>query len=333
MPKPLLLYNAIYDYTAERLVSLMTEVPENEDIEMYINSPGGSVFAGWSIIGAMQKRSGKKNITVMGMAASMGAFMILFADKREALNVSQFLLHRADGYVENEEDQKWLDNINKDLRKQMEMRLKMDVFEDVTGVSMNDLFDPKKRINVWLDSKQAKQIGLIDKIIKLEPKQAEALNEKFVAFADFTEPTQEPTQRSEQPVKTISNNNPKNEKMTLAEFMAQHPELYAQICKDAVSNERIRVRAYMAYLEYDKETVLKAIKDGDEFTAATASEMSVKMTAHIGKTNLEADGSGEKPKTEKAKEEAEKTAEQKAVDKEIEAVETAGKDYVKSYKW
>jgi ATP-dependent Clp protease protease subunit len=183
MPKPLLIYSAIYDYIAEMVVNLINDVPENENLDVYVNSPGGSVFAGWSIIGVMQKRSGETNMSVMGIAASMAAFMLLFADKREGLNVSQYLLHRADGYVEDEDQQKWLDNINKDLRKQMEMRLKMDVFAEVTGVTMDELFDPKKRINVWLNAKQAKQIGLIDKIIKLEPKQAESMSKQFVAFA------------------------------------------------------------------------------------------------------------------------------------------------------
>lgn len=336
MPKPLLLYNAIYDYTAERLVNLMTEVPENEDIEMYINSPGGSVFAGWSIIGAMQKRSGKKNITVMGMAASMGAFMILFADKREALNVSQFLLHRADGYVESEEDQKWLDNINKDLRKQMEMRLNMQVFADVTGVSMDQLFDTKQRVNVWLNSKQAKQIGLIDKIIKLEPKQAEAMNEQFVAFADFSDPTQGlKTQRSDSQkleINSSNNNQKKVMKMTLAELQAQHPELCAQIQTAAIAAERDRIGSYMAFLDIDKENVVKAIKDGTAFTGAIMAEMTVKLTANIQKNNLEADGKAQKPKTETAKDEP-KTPEQQAIDLEIAAVETNAKELVKSYKF
>jgi ATP-dependent Clp protease, protease subunit len=319
MPKPLLLYNAIYDYSAERLVSLMTDIPDDEDIDMWVNSPGGSVFAGWAIIGAMQKRKGKKNMSVTGMAASMAAFMLLFADKREGLNVSQYLLHRADGYVENEEDQKFLDGINKDLRKQMEMRLNMDEFKNVTGYSMDELFDPKKRINVWLDSKQAKQIGLIDKIIKLEPKQAEAMNAQFVAFADFENPTQgAQSQRSEpeKPIENNTNNNQNRVKMTLAEIMAQHPELVAQIQTSAVTAERERVGAYMAFLDVDKENVVKAIKDGTAWNSAVMAEMTVKLTAHVGKTKLEADGGGEKPKTD-----AEILAEKTAKEKELETFE------------
>jgi ATP-dependent Clp protease protease subunit len=320
MPKPLLLYNAIYDYSAERLVNLMTDIPDDEDIDMWVNSPGGSVFAGWAIIGAMQKRKGKKNMSVTGMAASMAAFMLLFADKREGLNVSQYLLHRADGYVENEEDQRFLDGINKDLRKQMEMRLNMEEFKNVTGYSMDELFDPKKRINVWLDSKQAKQIGLIDKIIKLEPKQAEAMNAQFVAFADFENPTQgAQSQRSEQtkPIENSSIINQKTKvKMTLAEILAQHPELVAQIQTGAVKAERERIGAYMAFIDIDKENVIKAIKEGSEFTSATMAEMTVKLTAHVGKTNLEADGKVEKPKTD-----AEILAEKTAKEKELETFE------------
>jgi len=69
MPKPLLLYNAIYDYSAERLVNLMTDIPDDEDIDMWVNSPGGRVFAGWSIIGPMQKRKGKIKTSIFGNAS------------------------------------------------------------------------------------------------------------------------------------------------------------------------------------------------------------------------------------------------------------------------
>lgn len=300
MAKPLLLYSGIWDYTAERLVNLMTDVPENEDLEIYMNSTGGSVFAGWAIIGAMNKRSGKKYILVAGMAASMAAFMLLFADKREGLNSSQYLLHRADGYVESEEDQKWLDNINKDLRKQMEMRMNMEVFNEVTGVTMDEIFDPKKRINVLLDASQAKKIGLIDKVIKLEPKEAKAFNEQFVAFADFSDPTQGTDPQRSEPTKPIESNiNPKKVvKMTLAELQAAHPELYAQIVTTATNAERDRVGSFMAFIEYDRENVIKAVNEGTAFTGKVMTEMTVKMTAQLQKTNLEADGKGEKPKTD-----------------------------------
>lgn len=315
--KPLLLFMPIYDIVAEAFVEKMNDIPVEDDIEVWINSPGGRVFAGWSIIGALQKRKGKTSVCVMGHAASMAFFFPLFADYSEALEVTKFMIHRADMYVETPEEQLFLDNINKDLRKQVEQRINQQLFTEITGVTFNDIFDPKQRKEVWINAKDAKKIGLINDVRKFTKKEIDSFSEKLVAFADFSEPTQEPTQRSEQPESNLNTNNNKNRvKMTLAEIMAQHPELVAQIQTGAVTAERERVGAYMAFLDVDKENVVKAVKEGTAFNSAVMAEMTVKLTAHVGKTKLEADGKGEKPKTD-----AEILAEKTAKEKDLETFE------------
>lgn len=297
--KPILLYMPIYDSVAQELVDIMNQTPSEQDLQIWMNSPGGRVFAGWSIIGPMVKREGKISISVFGHAMSMAVYLCLFADEVEALEVTQFMIHRADGYVENDDDQKLLDNINKDLRKQMETRLNMDVFQEVCGITIDEIFNSPTRKDVMLTAKQAKKLGLIDSIIKLTPSQVKAQASHFVAFADFSERTEiEETQRSVQ--EPESNNNPKNSKMTLAELRAQHPELVSAIEKDAISAERDRIGSYLAFLDVDKENVVKAIKEGTAFTGAVMAEMTVKLTAHVSKQNLIADGQeNPKPVTDK----------------------------------
>lgn len=325
--KPLLLFAPIYDSVAEEFVNKMNEVPENEPLDIWVNSPGGRVFAGWSIIGAMQKRTGKKTVTVMGHAASMAVFFALFADEVEALEVSQFMIHRADGYVDKPEDQEFLDRMNKDLRKQMEGRLNIDLFESVTGKTLDQIFDPKQRIDVWIDAKQAKKIGLVDRIKKLSPTEIKAYNEKFVAFADFEQRSPEDSQRSEVEQQTKENNNTKktDKKMTKAELKAQFPEVYAEIIQEGNSAgakaEQIRVKAWLAFLDTDKENVISSIKDGKEFTIDTQNEMIVKMQAKMTAKSIE-DDSSDKIATDKA---TDKTAEQK----ELEAFEAEVKEGVK----
>ena len=318
--KPILLFMPIYDSVAQEFVEKMNCIPEDQDIEIWVNSPGGRVFAGWSIIGPMQKRTGNINMSVFGHAMSMTIFLMLFATRVEALEVTQFMIHRADGYVENDEDQILLDNINKDLRKQMESRLNMDVFEQVCGCTMDDIFNSPTRKDIMLTAKQAKKLGLIDSIIKLSPEQIKAQASHFVAFADFSQRSEdEDTQRSEQ---TPIHNEPKTEKsMTLAELKAQHPELVSAIEKDAIAAERDRIGSFLAFIHVDKDNVIKAIKEGNQFTSAVMAEMTVKLTAHIGKTNLEADGKDQpKPGTTQVKDE--KTPEAQAVsdfEKNVEA--------------
>lgn len=332
MAKPLLLYAPIYDFVAEAFVDKMNDVPEGEDIDIWVNSPGGRVFAGWSIIGGMQKRTGKKKVTVMGHAASMAVYFALFADEVEALEVSQFMIHRADGYVETPEDQQFLDKINKDLRKQMELRLDVEAFEKSTGKTLDQIFDPSQRIDLWIDAKTAKKIGLVDKIKKLTPEETKAYSDKFVAFADFEgEQRSKPEpQRSEKEAE--NNNNQKSKKMNLTELKAQHPELVEAIQKEAVSAERNRVNSFLAFIDIDKENVIKATKEGSEFNSAVMAEMTVKLTAHITKGNIEGDSSNnEKPVTEKVTKEA--TAEEKEVEAEVKTVSANAQNFVKNFKF
>lgn len=324
--KPLLLFAPIYDYVASEFVDKMNDYPSDEDLEIWVNSPGGRVFAGWSIIGAMQKREGKNNVCIMGHAASMSVFFALFADYSEALEVTQFMIHRADGYVDTPEDQAFLDRINKDLRKKMEDRLNMDVFEQVTGKTMNDIFNPKDRINVWIDAKQAKKIGLINKIRKFEPNELKAYND-FVAFADFSQRSEDKSQRSdnfEEPESDYFSNNLNDKKMTLQEFKSQNPELYEQIYNsgktDGVKSEQTRVKTWLAYLDIDKENVITSIKEGKEFTTDVMAEMSVKMTARTTVDNIKADS--QKDIT------TDKTVDKTEAQKELEAFEKGVKEGV-----
>lgn len=292
--KPLLLFAPIYDLVATELVDKMNEIPEDEDIEIWLNSPGGRVFAGWSIIGAMQKRKGKCNMTIMGHAASMAVFFALFADNVEALEVTQFMIHRADGYIETPEDQAFLDKINKDLRNQMEKRLNMKIFEQVVGKKMDEIFDPKQRINVWIDAKQAKKIGLINSIKKLSPQEIKSYNQKLVSFLDFEQRSYEDiSQRSDYTDDALIINETINSNMTKSELKEKYPELYAEILNDGISagikQESIRTKSWIAYLDFDKENVIASIKEGKDFSSDIIAEMSVKMASHVMGEKIEKD--------------------------------------------
>lgn len=312
----------IYDEVAQDFVEKMNDIPQNEDIEIWMNCPGGRVFAGWSIIGPLQKREGKKTMCIYGHAMSMAVYMALYCDNVEALEVTQFMIHRADGYVENDDDKLLLDNINKDLKKQMESRLNMDVFQEVCGCTIEDIFNNEKRRDIMLTAKQAKKLGLINSIKKLTPKEIKSFSENFVAFADFTgEQRRDPEQRSESVNDNNNNNQKTNTKMTKEELKAQHPALYAEIIADGhsagIKAEQVRVKSWLAYLDIDKENVLASVKDGKDFTPDVMAEMSVKM---MGKATAEkiAEDSPEAIATKKADE---KTAEQKEVDAFMKEVE------------
>ena len=172
MAKPILLYNAIYPDIAEILTEKILENPEDESIELWINSPGGSLTAGWSILAALNESRSKINMTVTGDASSMAFYMLLFADNVKAYDTSNFLIHRAGSMWEemmNEDELKDLDSRNKVIRKKLEAKIDAAKFEEVTKKKFDDIFSMEGRIDVRLTAQQAKKIGLVDEIAKLNP--------------------------------------------------------------------------------------------------------------------------------------------------------------------
>jgi ATP-dependent protease ClpP protease subunit len=307
--KPLLLYAPIYDVVAQEFVEKMNEIPEDEDIEIWMNCPGGRVFAGWSIIGPLQKRSGNKKLSIFGHAMSMAIFLTFYCDEVEALEVTQFMLHRADAYIENDEDRVLLDNINKDLRRQMESRLNMDIFEEVCGTTMDDIFKAEKRRDVMLTAKQAKKIGLIDRIMKLTPEQVKAYSEHFVAYADFSQRSEDTSksQRSDEYVDIegvtdleVNNNSneQKNKKfMNKDELKAQQPELYNTIYNEGLEagkkigadQEFDRVSAHLVFVETDAKATRTAIEERKPISQKFMAEMIAKRDNKENLDNAEED--------------------------------------------
>ena len=282
--KKILLYSPIYRETAEAFVEKLLQVDSSEDIDVLYSSPGGSVFAGWGMIGPLAERTGKNHGKVYGDASSMALFSLLFMDTVEAIDVSNFTLHRADGYTETDDDKAFLAKVNKDIRSKLEAKINPDIFKEVTGITLNEVFDPNKRINVNLSAKDAKKIGLIDKVIRLEPKQLKALNNKFVAFFDFDEnPERGSNGESEKDVrgsteKSEENNNTnvKSSKMDKNKLIAEHPGVYQEILNEGIAKEKDRVEAFLEFIDIDAESVKKNISEGSNITNKFMAEMTRK---------------------------------------------------------
>ncbi len=290
----------IYDDTAMAFCRTLDMIPKDEDVNVLMNSPGGSVFAGWSIIGRAKERKGKLNCKVYGHAASMSMFFLLYCDYAEAIEPAKFMIHRADMWVENEDDQKLLDSVNKDLRAVMESKLDTAKLKEITGLSMKDIFEGEVRRDVWLTAKEAKKVKLINEVIRMNKEQVKAFNNKFVGFVNpergsegKSRGSEAKQMTSEKENKSVISNNQKPKTMTREELKLQNPDLFAAIfaegkaegVKAGTEAERIRVKAWMSYLEYDQEGVVKAIKEGSEMTMDVQSELQIKV---ISKTKLKA---------------------------------------------
>lgn len=276
----ILIYGGIYDFTAETFIQQVNEA-DGEDISVRLNCYGGDVFAGYGMIAKMQEYQGSINIKVDGIAASMAAFMALFSENVECLDVSNFMFHRADMRYASEDEKAWLLKVNAMLRQKMEAKIDKAVWKEVTGVSIAQLFDSEQRIDVTLDAKQAKKLGIVSSIVKLEPKKARAIKADYennvsaelMKRFKLIEPIAAMAEVKEE---STSVNSKTNKQMNIEQLKADHPEVYAAAVKHGVDQERDRAGAFLAFVDVDSKAVVEGIKSGDNLSQTAMAELSRK---------------------------------------------------------
>lgn len=146
-----------------QLLFLQMEEP-NEDITMYINSPGGSINAGLAIVDTMNYLSCDVSTVVIGMAASMGSVIASSGTKgkRYILPHSEFLIHQARtpgvGYSVNDDLRITADHLDKSDKMITEILAKN------TGKTYEQLEKDMARDN-WMSAEESVKYGLCDEII------------------------------------------------------------------------------------------------------------------------------------------------------------------------
>ena len=144
-----------------QLLFLESEDP-NKDIHLYINSPGGSVTAGLAIYDTMQYVKCDVSTTCIGMAASMGAFLLAGGKKgkRFALPNSEIMIHQPSGGAQGQASDI---KINADHILRIREKLNQLLAEN-TGKPIETIANDTERDN-WLTADAAKEYGLIDAVI------------------------------------------------------------------------------------------------------------------------------------------------------------------------
>ncbi|MCD7735709.1 MAG: ATP-dependent Clp endopeptidase proteolytic subunit ClpP [Lachnospiraceae bacterium] len=144
-----------------QLLFLESEDP-NKDIHLYINSPGGSVSAGLAIYDTMHYVKCDVSTICMGMAASMGAFLLAGGQKgkRFALPNSEVMIHQPSGGAQGQAtDIKIIaDKILQTKQKLNEM------LSANTGQPFEVIAADTERDN-WMTAEEAKAYGLIDEVV------------------------------------------------------------------------------------------------------------------------------------------------------------------------
>lgn len=282
MAKELYLYSQIYDFVAENIISQMEDSGDGSDITMRMNSGGGDVFAGWGIIAKINERKGKTNMKVDGIAASMTAIILCFADYSECLDTSTIMLHRAIGDTSTTEGKTLVDNVNASLREKLNNKIDAKKLKELKGISIKNLFEDETRIDLFLTAKEAKAIGLIDKINTLSIKEAKAVTERMYAIAAAYTPELE--------VKSELIKNPIT--MTIEKLKAENPAVYAEVIALGVAQERDRVESYLVFNELDPTAVTAGIKGGKPLTQTQMAEFSLKALAKPVVAAIKKDAAG-----------------------------------------
>ncbi len=136
------------------------ELSDDDDLEVSINSVGGSVIEGFAIYNILKSLPNKVTTRIEGMAASIATLIALAGSKVHMSEVGIFMIHRASTFVEGdreelEKQQKILSNIDTTL---------INVYMAKTGLAKKEV-ETMVDAETWMTSAEAKKLGFVDKII------------------------------------------------------------------------------------------------------------------------------------------------------------------------
>ena len=152
-----------------QLLFLEAEDP-NKDIHMYINSPGGEITSGMAIYDTMHYIKCDVSTICIGMAASMGAFLLAGGakGKRMALPNAEVMIHQPLGGTQGQATE--IEIAAKHIIKTKEKMNRM--LAENTGKPFEQVAADTERDN-WMSAQEALEYGLIDSIVENRPKKEE----------------------------------------------------------------------------------------------------------------------------------------------------------------
>jgi ATP-dependent Clp protease, protease subunit len=156
----------IDDYVANIIQAQLLYLDSTDpgkDIQIYFNTPGGSVYAGLGIYDTMQYISADISTICTGMAASMGAILLIAGTKgkRSALRHSRIMIHQPMGGAEGNAS-------DIEITAREIMKLKKELYEIITLHTGNpyDKVEKDADRDYWMTSQEAKEYGMIDEILQ-----------------------------------------------------------------------------------------------------------------------------------------------------------------------
>ena len=170
MDRIIFLGTQIDDYTANtlqaQLLYLDTADP-GKNISIYLNTPGGSVYAGLGVYDTMQFIASEVATICTGMAASMGAILLVAGEKgkRSALKHSRIMIHQPMGGAQGQASD--IEITAREIQK-----LKKELYAIIADHSGNNFerIEKDSDRDYWMTAQEAKDYGMIDQIMMRESK-------------------------------------------------------------------------------------------------------------------------------------------------------------------
>ena len=170
MDRIIFLGTAIDDYVANIIQAqllFLESVDNSKDISIYINSPGGGVYAGLGIYDTMQFIKPEVATICTGMAASMGAVLMCAGEKgkRSALPHSRVMIHQPLGGAQGQAS-------DIEITAREILKLKDELYQIISkhsGQTMKKVTENSDR-DYWMKAEEAKAYGMVDEVLQNAPK-------------------------------------------------------------------------------------------------------------------------------------------------------------------
>jgi ATP-dependent Clp protease protease subunit len=166
MDRIIFLGTQVDDYAANVIQAQLLYLDSSDpgkDISLYINSPGGSVYAGLGIYDTMQYIQSDVSTICTGMAASMAAVLLVAGvkDKRFALKHSRVMIHQPMGGIQGQAS-----DIEITSREILKLKKELyTIISDHSGQPYDKVYADSDR-DYWMTAQEAHEYGMIDKVLE-----------------------------------------------------------------------------------------------------------------------------------------------------------------------
>lgn len=155
----------IYDYfdieaTSPKMVNALIDDADGDDLEVEINSGGGSVFAGSEIYTALKSYSGKVNVRIVGIAASAASVIAMAGDNVAMSPTAQLMIHNVSAYAEG--DHREMQHTS-DVLKSANQTV-ANAYRIKTGKTQEELLQLMDD-ETWMTAERASELGFVDEIM------------------------------------------------------------------------------------------------------------------------------------------------------------------------